>query len=85
MGRHHMTAEGPVPFTPEEEAEWDAQEAAWAAGEKDRHNAEMKQKRESAYKAEADPLFFKAQRGEATAQEWEAKVAEIKTRFPYQE
>jgi hypothetical protein len=45
----------------------------------------MKQKREAAYKAEADPLFFKAQRGEATAQEWEAKVAEIKTRFPYQE
>ena len=85
MGRHHMTAEGPVPFTPEEEAEWDAQEAAWVAGAKDRHNAEMKQKREAAYKAEADPLFFKAQRGEVTAQEWEAKVAEIKTRFPYQE
>lgn len=32
MARHHMTAEGPVPFTSEEEAEWDAQEAAWAAG-----------------------------------------------------
>lgn len=31
MGRHHMTAEGPVPFTPEEEAEWDAMEATWAA------------------------------------------------------
>lgn len=25
-----MTAEGPVPFTAEEEAEWDAMEAAWA-------------------------------------------------------
>jgi hypothetical protein len=24
-----MTAEGPVPFTAEEEAEWDAREAAW--------------------------------------------------------
>ena len=24
-----MTAEGPVPFTPEEEAEWDAMEAAY--------------------------------------------------------
>lgn len=36
MARHHMTAEGPVPFTPEEEAEWDAQEAAWAAGAGDR-------------------------------------------------
>lgn len=27
MSRHHMTAEGQVPFTPEEEAEWDAREA----------------------------------------------------------
>jgi len=85
MGRHHMTAEGPVPFTPEEEAEWDAQEAAWVAEAKNRHNAEMKQKREAAYKAEADPLFFKAQRGEANVQEWAAKVSEIRVRFPYQE
>lgn len=30
MARHHMTAEGPVPFTPEEEAQRDAEEAAWA-------------------------------------------------------
>ena len=29
MSRHHMTAEGPIPFTDEEEAEWDAQEAAY--------------------------------------------------------
>ena len=35
-----MTAEGPVPFTPEEEAEWDAQEAAWAAGAGDRARKE---------------------------------------------
>jgi len=31
MSRHHMTAEGPVPFTEQEEAEWDAMEAARAA------------------------------------------------------
>lgn len=30
MSRHHMTAEGPIPFTAEEEAERDAEEAAWA-------------------------------------------------------
>lgn len=29
MSRHHMTAEGAVPFTAEEEAEWDAMEAAY--------------------------------------------------------
>ena len=38
--------------------------------------------RRSAYIAEADPLFFKAQRGEATMEEWQAKVAEIKARYP---
>ena len=36
----------------------------------------------AAYEAEADPLFFKSQRGEATQADWLAKVAEIKARFP---
>ena len=44
---------------------------------------EVELKRSAAYIAEADPLFFKAQRGEATTDEWTAKVAEIKARFPY--
>lgn len=39
--------------------------------------------RAAAYREEADPLFFKAQRGEATLEEWQAKVAEIKARLPY--
>jgi hypothetical protein len=38
--------------------------------------------RRAAYITEADPLFFKAQRGEATVEEWQEKVAEIKQRFP---
>ena len=38
--------------------------------------------RRTAYISEADALFFKAQRGEATMQEWQAKVTEIKNRFP---
>jgi len=38
--------------------------------------------RRIAYINEADPLFFKAQRGEATMDEWNAKIAEIKARFP---
>jgi hypothetical protein len=29
MSRHHMTPEGSVPFTAEEEAEWDAMEATY--------------------------------------------------------
>ena len=40
--------------------------------------------RAAAYKLEADPLFFKAQRGEATQQEWLDKIAEIQARYPYE-
>ena len=29
MTRYHATPEGNVPFTAEEEAEWDAMEASW--------------------------------------------------------
>lgn len=39
--------------------------------------------RAEAYRVEADPIFFKAQRGEATMDEWLAKVAEIKALYPY--
>jgi len=39
--------------------------------------------RAAAYAKEADPLFFKAQRGEATMDEWLALVAKIKMRYPY--
>ena len=45
----------------------------------------VERNRANAYAAEADPLFFKSQRGEATTAEWEAKVAEIKARYPYPE
>jgi hypothetical protein len=44
---------------------------------------QQQEARAAAYKAESDPLFFKAQRGEATMDEWLALVAEIKTRYPY--
>ena len=38
--------------------------------------------RQAAYVAESDPIFFMAQRGEATQADWLAKVAEIKARWP---
>ena len=38
--------------------------------------------RRAAYQRESDPLFFMAQRGEATLEEWQAKIAEIKARYP---
>jgi len=45
--------------------------------------ANLKSARSMAYSSEADPLFFKAQRGEAELSEWEAKVQEIRERYAY--
>jgi hypothetical protein len=61
------------------DAEIDAEMARLTALEPARIATEN---RRAAYIAEADPLFFKAQRGEATMEEWQAKVAEIQNRFP---
>jgi hypothetical protein len=61
------------------DAEIDAEVARLTALEPARIATEN---RRAAYITEADPLFFKAQRGEATMDEWQAKVAEIKARFP---
>lgn len=42
---------------------------------------DYKELRKTAYINEADPLFFKAQRGECTQQDWLDKIAEIKARY----
>ena len=47
MTRYHATPNGNVPFTPEEEAEWDAKEAAYAAGANDRAAAEIRTERDA--------------------------------------
>lgn len=46
MPRYKATPDGTVPFTAEEEAAWDAEEAAWAAGANDRLAAEERKKRD---------------------------------------
>lgn len=61
------------PYTPEEIA------AVTAPPSKE----VQKEARRVAYLAEADPLFFKAQRGEALIEDWWDKIEEIKARFPY--
>ena len=69
-----------VPLTAEEIAEREAYARDVAPVEQ---RKAVERNRAAAYRLEADPLFFKAQRGEATTEEWTAKVAEIKARFPY--
>ena len=69
-----------IPLSPEEVAECEAYQRDVLPGVLRKG---IEAERAAAYRAEADPLFFKAQRGEATTDEWTAKVAEIKARFPY--
>jgi len=45
MARHHATPEGNIPFTAEEEAEWDAMETAYAAGADTRKAVEVRTER----------------------------------------
>lgn len=59
-----------VDLTAEESTEIEAQ-----------RQAQLENQRAEAYRVESDPIFFKAQRGEATQQEWLDKVAEIKARY----
>jgi hypothetical protein len=61
------------PYTAEEIA------AATAPPSKEKQEA----RRKAAYTAEADPLFFKWQAGEATEEEWLTKRQEIRDRYPY--
>lgn len=68
-------SDAPKPTQEELDALWPATQTAFA-------NQQADQKRHAAYIAESDPLFFKAQRGEGTMADWEAKVAEIKARYP---
>lgn len=46
---------------------------------------ELRLLRREAYQKEADPLFFKWQRGEALQQQWLDKIDAIKLRYPSQE
>lgn len=65
----------PKPTQAELDALWESTQITVA-------NRQADTNRHNAYVAESDPLFFKAQRGESTMAEWEAKVAEIKARYP---
>lgn len=47
MTRYHHHVDGNIPFTPEEEAEYDARSAAWFAGARDRKAAEVRAARDA--------------------------------------
>ena len=50
--------------------------------QKEKYNEKQSKARAAAYKEEADPIFFKSQRGEVAIEDWLAKIQEIKNRYP---
>lgn len=50
-----------------------------------RQREHLQAARAKEYIKEADPLFFKWQAGEGTAEEWKARREEIRARYPYPE
>jgi hypothetical protein len=59
MKRYKATPNGSVPFTPEEEAEWDLMETEYSAGADDRSAEEVRTKRDSLL-GESDWVTVKA-------------------------
>jgi hypothetical protein len=58
-------------------------DAAWPQVQYDREYAQVEQARHTAYIADADPLFFKWQRGTGTEQAWLDAVQAVKDAHPY--
>lgn len=69
----------PVEKRPDEKHKWNG--SAWVQ-DASAIECDTRLQRANAYREESDPVFFKSQRGEAMPEEWLAKVAEIKARFP---
>ena len=76
MGRFHATAEGPVPFTPEEEAQRDAEEAAYLA---DRAANGYKEQRAAEYPSFADQFDLLYHGG---MDAWKTAIQAVKTKYP---
>lgn len=81
MARHRMTADGPVPFTAEEEAARDAEEAAFAAEQAALAATQYQRQRAAEYPSIGDQLdaLFKA--GVFPA-EMAAKLQAVKDKYP---
>jgi hypothetical protein len=60
-------------------------DAAAPQVEYDRAYAQVEQARHAAYVTDADPLFFKWQRGSGTEQAWRDAVQVVKDSHPYPE
>ena len=82
MARHHMTADGPVPFTPEEEAEWDARETEHAAEQAALAATEYQRKRAAEYPPMADYIDGIVKGDQAQVQAYIDACLAVKAKYP---
>lgn len=82
MTRHHMTVDGPVPFTAEEEAEWDAMEATHAAKQAELAKTEYQRQRVAEYPPMADYLDGIVKGDQAQVQAYIDACLAVKAKYP---
>jgi hypothetical protein len=76
MPRFHATANGPVPFTSEEEAARDAEEAAWTAKQAATAYAKNRAGEYPAVVDQLDTIFHNG------LDAWKAQIQAVKDKYP---
>ena len=82
MTRHHMTPNGLVPFTAEEEAAKDAEEAAWAAEKAALAATEYQRQRAAEYPPMADYIDGIVKGDQAQVQAYIDACLAVKAKYP---
>lgn len=82
MPRHHMTSNGSVPFTAEEEAARDVEEAAWAAEQAAFALTEYQRQRAAEYPPMADYLDGIVKGDQAQVQAYIDACLAVKSKYP---
>ena len=82
MTRHHMTVDGPVPFTAQEETEWDAREAVFAAKQITIAATEYQSQRAAEYPPMADYLDGIVKGDTAQVQTYIDACLAVKAKYP---
>jgi hypothetical protein len=82
MARHHMTTNGPVPFTAEEEAARDAEEAAWATEQATLAATEYQRQRAAEYPPITDYIDGIVKGDQAQVQAYIDACLAVKAKYP---
>jgi hypothetical protein len=82
MTRFHTTSEGNIPFTAEEEAEWDAEEAQWAIEKAEFVKTKYQRDRAAEYPPMADYLDGIVKGDQAQVQTYIDACLAVKAKYP---